>query len=332
MQNDPSGSSVPGRTEHFRVYARTVERASGTTTLLVGVNRDDITDPVALLKRLLAITVPAAVALGGVLAWVAASAALAPVERMRKELGDITSSTLERRVHSPTAGDEISRLATTMNATLDRLEDAVRRQQRLVADASHELRGPLQRIRSEVELSADRAALLREVDDLQRLVDDLLMMARNDAGAAVLRFQPVDLDDIVLREARRLRDRARVAVDISAVAAGPVEGDAAQLTRAVRNLLDNAERHARSRVTLRLTIDDGSVTLVVEDDGTGIAPQHRAHIFDRFTRLDEARTRDAGGSGLGLAIARDVIERHNGSVRLSDALPTRFIVILPERR
>ena len=226
-----------------------------------------------------------------------------------------------------------------MNETLDRLEDSIRRQQRFVGDASHELRGPLTRIRSELEVdlatgepndpSATERSVLRETIDLQHLVDDLLQLARSDDGLAEMTFELIDLDDIVLREARRLREHGRVTVVSRDVTAAQTYGDSRQLTRAIRNLFDNAERHAASTVNVHLSEVDGHVRLTVDDDGNGVPIEHRHAIFERFTRLDEARTRDGGGAGLGLAIVRDIIQRHNGTIALDEGPLTRFVISLP---
>jgi signal transduction histidine kinase len=330
---------VAGRSQEFRVLTRAVDTASGPAFLIVGINFDDVSDPVRIVSGLLAVCVPAVVLILALLTWWLTGRTLRPVEKMRAEMADISGTNLGRRVREPATGDEIDRLAHTMNETLDRLEDAVRRQQRFVADASHELRGPLTRIRSELEVDlahpelADPTATERRVLDeaigLQHLVDDLLQLARSDAGAAEMTAAPVDLDDIVLREARRLRDRGRVVIDTSRVSAAQVTGDRNQLGRAVRNLLDNAERHAVTTVTVTLDESDGNARLTVTDDGSGIEPTQRARVFERFTRLDDARTRDSGGSGLGLAITRDIVERHGGTVGLAEGLTTRFVLEIP---
>jgi signal transduction histidine kinase len=332
---------VPGRSEEFRVLTRSVDTAGGPAFLIVGINFDDVTDPVRIVSRLLALSVPAVVLILGLLTWWLTGRTLRPVEKMRAEMAEISGTNLGRRVREPETGDEIDRLAHTMNETLDRLEDAVRRQQRFVADASHELRGPLTRIRSELEVDlarpelADPTATERSVLDeaigLQHLVDDLLQLARSDAGAAEMTPAPVDLDDIVLREARRLRDRGRVVIDTSRVSAAQVIGDRNQLGRAVQNLLDNAERHAATTVTVTLDESDGIARMTVTDDGSGIDPAQRERVFERFTRLDDARTRDSGGSGLGLAITRDIVERHGGTIRLDDGPTTRFVLEVPAR-
>ena len=332
-------SNVPGRTEEFRVLVREISSNSAQVTLIVGVNNDDVTDPVRILTRLLAVTVPAVILILGALTWWLTGRTLRPVEKMRRELAEITGTNLGRRVAEPATGDEIDRLAHTMNETLDRLEDAIRRQQRFVADASHELRSPLTRIRAELEVDlatgepADptrtEQSVLDETLHLQQLVEDLLHLARGDDGIADSDFRPVDLDDIVLREARRLRARGRVAVDLKGVAAAQTIGDPHQLSRAVRNLFDNAERHAASTVTVGLDESEGRVLLTVSDDGDGISPEDRDVIFERFTRLDDARARDTGGTGLGLAIVRDIVQRHHGTVDLDSRAETRFMVELP---
>lgn len=332
-------SNVPGRTEAFRVLVREVESGSAQVTLIVGVNNDDVADPVRILTRLLAVAVPAVVLILGALTWWLTGRTLRPVEKMRRELAEITGTNLGRRVAEPATGDEIDRLARTLNETLDRLEGAIRRQQRFVADASHELRSPLTRIRAELEVDlatgepSDPArteqSVLDETLHLQQLVDDLLHLARGDDGIVDSDFRPVDLDDIVLREARRLRERGRVAVDLRGVAAAQTIGDPHQLARAVRNLFDNAERHAASTVTVGLDESEGRVLFTVSDDGDGISRKDRDVIFERFTRLDEARARDTGGTGLGLAIVRDIVQRHHGTVDLDSRAGTCFVVELP---
>ena len=332
-------SNIPGRTEEFRVLVREISSNSAQVTLIVGVNNDDVTDPIRILTRLVAVTVPAVVLILGALTWWLTGRTLRPVEKMRRELAEITGTNLGRRVAEPATGDEIDRLAHTMNETLDRLEGAIRRQQRFVADASHELRSPLTRIRAELEVdlatgepcdpTRTEQSVLDETVHLQQLVEDLLHLARGDDGIVDSDFQPLDLDDIVLREARRLRERGRVAVDLKGVAAAQTIGDPHQLARAVRNLFDNAERHAASTVIVGLAESEGRVLLTVSDDGDGISLEDRDVIFQRFTRLDDARARDTGGTGLGLAIVRDIVQRHHGTVELDSRAQTRFVVELP---
>lgn len=337
-----TANGLAGRPETFRVLARAVQTTRGGATLLVAVNLDDVTDPVGILIRLFVLAGPVVVVGFSAVAWWLTGRTLRPVESLRAEMAEITGSSPERRVSEPGTRDEIDRLASTMNLTLGRLESALRSQQRLVADASHELRGPLTSIRTALEVDLAQPAAARPMETeravlettigLQRLVDDLLHLARSDAGGERVDLvrQVMDFDDVVFREARRVGEAVDVHVDVSGVSAVQVLGDATLLGHAVRNLLDNGVRHATSTVTVTLDeTESGAARLSVIDDGDGVAPDDRDQIFDRFTRLDQARSRDAGGSGLGLAITREIVERHGGTVVLADSGPTRFIVDLP---
>ena len=335
-------NDVPRRSEIFRVLVRPIVVAGRNLTLVVAANNDDVTDPVSILTRILTATVPIVVAILGGLTWWLAGRTLRPVEQMRREMSTISATNVSARLAEPGTGDEIDRLAHTMNQTLDRLEATIERQRRFVADASHELRSPLTRIRSELEIDlaggrpadpdATERSVLAEAVDLHHLVEDLLQLARSDDNVESTPHQPVDLDDIVLREARRLAERGRVRVDLRGVSAAAVDGDPRQLTRAVRNLFDNAERHAITVVTVVLGERDDRVRFTVSDDGDGIPPRSREVVFERFSRLDDARSRDAGGTGLGLAIVRDIVERHGGTIHLDDSPRTRFVVELPALR
>jgi signal transduction histidine kinase len=324
----------------FRVLVRPLGGAANGT-LMVAKNLDDVDESVQTLTISLAVSIPVVTALLAGLVWWLTGRVLRPVEAIRREVSDIGPDELHRRVPTPGSDDEISRLADTMNQMLTRVEEATDRQRRFVADASHELRSPLTRLRSALEVAAahpdDREAeavfreLLADTGDLQKLVDDLLFLARSESGALTVPDEPVDLDDLVLAEARRVRERGTVRVDVAGVSAARTTGDAAQLRRAVRNLADNAERHAAGAVQLSLEETNGSCRLVVSDDGPGIAPEHREVVFKRFARLDEARSRDAGGAGLGLAIVQDIVLRHRGSVAIDgeDGVGTRVVVELP---
>jgi signal transduction histidine kinase len=328
----------------FRVLSRRVDTAGGPIVVHVAGSLDDVRDSTRVLATSLAVAIPLLLVVLAVLIWWLVGRTLSPVEAMRTEVAEIGATGLHRRLPQPDGDDEIARLATTMNAMLDRVEHATQRQHRFVADASHELRSPLTRMRTELEvdiahpdradLEATHRSILEETTHLQRLVDDLLQLARADALGTTAdggRREPVDLDDIVLRDARRLRADSRVQVDLTAVSAAQVPGDPDQLTRAVRNLIDNAARHASTTVTLALAEHDHTAILTVADDGPGIPPEEHERAFERFTRIDDARSASTGGTGLGLAITRDIIERHGGSIRIeAEHSPgTRFTVILP---
>lgn len=320
-------SARPLSPHDFRILVRAVETSTGSKTLVVAKNLDDVQESVRILITSLALAIPVVVALLAVVVWWLMGRVLAPVEAMRAEVASMRGSELHRRVPVQDTGDEISRLARTMNALLERVEQATERQREFVADASHELRGPLTRIRSALEVNlahpsatepgSTYRSLLGDTAQLQQLVDDLLFLARSESdhppGIAV----PVDLDDLVLAQVRQLRARARVRVDVRAVSAARILGDAKQLQRAISNLADNAERHAATTVTFALGEQDGRSELVVADDGPGIPPEQRAAVFERFTRLDDARSRDAGGAGLGLAIVQDIVARHGGKISVS---------------
>jgi signal transduction histidine kinase len=293
---------------------------------------------------------PVLVVLVGALIWVFGGVALRPVEAIRAEVADISGRDLHRRVPVPPTKDEVAQLAQTMNAMLDRLETAAAAQNRFVADASHELRSPLAALRASLEVAAahpDQASwsavagdALDETRRLQRLIDDLLALASSHPGRARTRREEVDLDEIVMSEARRLRAAGCVDIDLRRVSGGRVEGDSDQLARVVQNLMDNAQRHAESRVSVELTSDPESVLLVVENDGPPIPADERERIFEPFARLDESRSQDSGGAGLGLAIVKEIVSQHGGRVSVADTRSgARFEVRLaalggsvPERR
>lgn len=325
----------------YRVVAEAARTPRGPFVVLVARELEPVDHTVAAVMGLLAAGLPALVLLVAVTTWIVAGRALRPVEAIRAEVTAITDDQLGRRVPETDGRDEVARLARTMNAMLERLEAARDRQRRFISDASHELRSPIATIRHEAETAlanpadTDAVALARDVleEDLrmQALVEDLLVLARSDEGSVALNRRPVDLDDVLLAEVSRLRGRGNVRVDGSAISAGRVEGDPGQLVRVVRNLVDNAERHAANTVTLALRGDSTTVVLEVVDDGPGIEPDERERVFERFTRLDDSRTRGTGGYGLGLAIVREVIRSHGGTVRIADASAggARFVIELP---
>jgi signal transduction histidine kinase len=334
--DDPAGRSDHLRTvgelaaydTEYRVLSRLVPVDGiadvGWVVVHVATDIDEIHDGAEVLTDLLVVAIPIVTALLAVVVWWLIGRTLQPVEAIRSRVALMGGGDLHRRVPEPPTDDEIARLARTMNGMLERLEAAQRRQQRFVADASHELRTPLTRIRSELEVdmahperadpAATRGRVLDEALGMQGLLDDLLRLAQADAGAGGADSEPVDVDDIVLREARRLRDRGRVGVDVHGVSAGQARGDSGQLARLVRNLADNAERYAATTVRFTLAEDGDQLLLVVADDGPGIPAADRERVFGRFTRLDDARTRDAGGAGLGLAIVAEIVARHGGTV------------------
>ncbi|MGV9450869.1 sensor histidine kinase [Streptomyces sp. NPDC003635] len=225
---------------------------------------------------------------------------------------------------------------------LGRVARAEAAQRRFVSDASHELRSPVAAVRQHAEVAlahpdrADPSALAGTVREeavrMQRLVDDLLLLARADESALDAVRRPVDMDDLVLEEVRRLRAAPGPRIDSSGVGAARVTGDEEALRRLVRNLGENAARHARARVAFALTdTGDGQVRLTVDDDGPGVPPADRRRVFDRFVRLDESRARGEGGAGLGLAIVAEVASAHRGRAEAAEGGlgGARFVVTLP---
>lgn len=300
----------------------------------------DVEQSARTLRTLLLWIFPLLLAVLAVIAWRVIGAALAPVEALRRGAERIDESSSEsERLPVPPTGDEVSALATTLNAMLDRITVARRKQRAFVADAAHELRSPLASMRTQLEV-AERlgeggelpSELLADVDRLTMLVDDLLLLARADDAATTRQSSAVDVSALLSDVAGRYGD-ARVPVRTSPGLAGrhlQTWGPRADVTRALTNLVDNAVRHARTGVVLDATSVGHQVEVTVTDDGHGISVEDRERVFDRFTRLDEARDRDSGGSGLGLPITRTLLRRSGGDVRLEDAAPgLRAVVSLP---
>lgn len=296
---------------------------------------------VAGVRRSLYIAFPVLVSAAGATAWLLAGRALRPVEAIRTEVEEITASTLNRRVPVPESGDEVARLAETMNLMLDRLEDASNRQQRFVADASHELRSPVTAIRTELEVALLTARtddwpliaerLLSEEARLEAVIADLLLLASLDEPDVGSDAVVLDLSELALDEARRRV--GKVTVEVDAPAPVLVHGSRTQLRRALANVLDNADRHARATVRLAVHEREGRASVVVDDDGPGIPDADRERVFERFIRLDDHRSRNGnqGGSGLGLSLVRGILCRHGGDARV-DTAPlggARLVLDLP---
>jgi signal transduction histidine kinase len=320
---------------------REINTTAGSITLVAQQSLAEVNTTVDNLTTLMYFVVPLLVLLVAFAVWWFAGRALRPVEAIRAEAAAITGATMYRRVPEPGTDDEVGRLAHTMNAMLDRLEQSSQRQRQFVSDASHELRSPLASIRANLEVAlrnsarADWPAVARralaEDQRMEDTVAELLELARLDEleGDTRLDTLPeVDVDELVLDETVQPH---RVPVDVTKVSGGRVHGRREQLARMVRNLVDNAARHATSRVELTLRVHEDIVELVVDDDGPGVPLEDRGRVFARFTRLDDGRARDAGGLGIGLAIVQAVVEQHGGTVVVEDAPigGARFAVRLP---
>ncbi len=306
----------------YRVIGLSATLAGEPVAVYAASSLDPSRDAVIATAKALSLTGPLLLLIVGTTAWLLVGRSLRPVEAIRSEVAAITASELDRRVPEPATQDELGRLARTMNAMLGRLQLAHEEQRRFVSDASHELRSPLATMLTQLEVGLAHPtetdwvqvaqSMHREGIRLDLLVDQLLVLSSADGTP-----QPpevVDLDELVLLEVEAIRARNKVTVDLSSFSAARLPGRPDQLRSVVRNLLDNAERHAEKVVTVALRTDSDSAELVVADDGGGIALADRERVFDRFVRLQPARERDSGGAGLGLAIVRDVVAGHGGRV------------------
>ncbi len=348
----PSGTHPVIRTSHnlnvgtngeaFRVVAVRVSTGTRTYIVYVATSTRSIDQTITTTSALLLIGLPLLLLLVAGSTWAAAGTALRPVEAIRAQTASITSLDLSARVPEPRTQDEIARLARTMNDMLTRLHRAAEQQRRFSADAAHELRTPLTTLCTRAEVALAHPArtdwitttrvVLNQAEAMTRLVNDLLLLSRAEAHQLPPHRSDVDLDDLILAEAARLRELD--ACDIRVVALEPVcvQADPTQLARALRNLGDNAIRHARGRIELTLTHTAELATITITDDGPGIPQDQAEAIFDRFTRLDDARDHGHGGTGLGLALARELIKTHDGDLHLTRPGPlpgATFTITLP---
>lgn len=330
------GAVVRVMVDDHPYLAASKETDAGVLTVARPIEHVD--QAMATASAVLGVAVPLLLVVIGAVVWTVATRALAPVERMRRQVDDIDGTGLDRRVEAGRA-DELGALAATMNRMLGRIEQAQTTQRRFVSDVSHELRSPLATIRQHAEIAVAHPGstsveevgrvVLDEGKRMQELVEGMLLLARLDEHREHARA-PLDLDDLALAEVRRLRGMG-VAVDGQGIGAGRVVGSEVLLARALRNLVDNAVRHAAEGVTIRVVAAGALVLVEVEDDGAGVPADQRELIFERFARLDEARARDAGGSGLGLAIVREIARAHGGDVSVGSGAAggARFTLTLP---
>ena len=316
-----------GQNSPFRIVAAGVATPSGPETALVAESMDAVDDGTEAIIAALLVGLPVLAIVVTVATFLFVGRTLRPVEAMSRQAATITARSLHTRLPVPFADDEIADLAATMNTMLDRIETASAAQRRFVADASHELRSPLATIHANADLlvagtpdteAGPAGRIHTESKRMTRLVDDLLLLARADDQGLRLRHEDVDLDDLVYAERERVtleHPDLRVQGRVEPVR---VSGDADQLHRVLRNLVDNAVRHARRTVTISLAARGDSGEIGVGNDGPPIPAEDRERIFDRFVRLDDSRSRKGGGAGLGLAIARDIVTAHHGTLTVDD--------------
>ncbi|RYV51664.1 sensor histidine kinase [Pengzhenrongella frigida] len=320
-----SGTSASAYDRQARVAVLATSYQGAPATVVATVPLGEVQGLLRALRVSLGVVVPLLTALLAGAIWIVLGRALHPVEQLRRAAAQVALSGGPGSLPVPRSDDELGALARTLNEMLDRIEVGAARQRAFVADAAHELRSPLASLRASIEVARTHPAaytsaelaedLEGEVLRMQALVDDLLLLAR--VGSTPLVRADVDLARLaqVAAETSRPASAVGIPVRIETTGAGHARGDAAAVGRVVRNLLDNAVRHAGTRV--RVTVADGVVT--VEDDGNGVAEADRERVFERFVRLEESRQREAGGSGLGLAIAREIARENGGDVVLASS-------------
>lgn len=328
-----------GDTDEYLIAARGASVRDQALVVLVAAPIQVQADTVRTVALFLLGAAPLLVALVAAAVWALVGRSLQAVDRIRRQVAEIDARRLDERVEVPPTGDEVAALAATMNRMLDRLELSDRSQRAFFSDASHELRSPLSTLVTTAEVaSLDptgrrwldlQPTMLSESRRMQGLVEDLLTMAKADAEGLQLQHEDVDLEDVLDGEIRRLR-----AVSVHTVTTGltpvRIRGDERRLAQVFRNLLDNADRHAETVVAVGMERRDTGVVVWVDNDGDRIPPEDRTRVFERFVRLDAARSHDDGGSGLGLAISRAIVVGHDGSIRATEAAGRcRFEVVLP---
>lgn len=321
------GLPVGDERGRFAISARTVSSEDGPVIVIAGSSLEAVDDTWTAVLVFLLIGSPVLVGLVALVTLKVVDRALAPVEAIRNQVAEITDQGLNKRVPEPGSGDEIDRLAAGMNSMLARLEQSSERQRRFVADAAHELRSPLASARTTLEVTQrhhdDPAAILASIDDalidhdrLEHLLADLLTLARLDDPSAAASMTPVDLGDLT-EEFVAKTDNPHLRVTRVARGAN-VSGRSTQLERVLTNLIENALTNRYEKVEVSVETTDSDVIIRIDDDGPGIPQADRERVFDRFVRLDEARTSELG-TGLGLAIAREIIREHGGNVEIDNS-------------
>ena len=349
---DDAAFSVRGQRGGVRAVTERLDIGTPPLLLVATQSLRETSELVETARLAMLVTLPVALALALVAGYLLARRALDPIAAMTTQAGGIGGRNLHGRLSIRNADDELGRLASTFNSVLTRADQALAQQRRFTADASHELRTPVALIRAEADVALAGAmdgvaqyrealAVIRDVSvQLSRIVNDLFLLARADAGQASLTHESLYLDDVVTSTVHSLRSLAELrSVTLTMHVSGevPYRGDDELLRRALRNLIENAIRYSRPDGTVHVELEqaESMYRISVSDGGVGIAEEHQAHVFERFYRGDQARSRsepaDGVGAGLGLAIAREIAEQHGGRLVLhsSSEEGSRFELILP---
>lgn len=319
------------RGKHFRFAFEKLNVSGHAYTVEMGVPAEDAVETLQLFRSYLLVFSPFLLLVSAAVGYWMSRKALAPVDALVRTARDISGTNLNRRLESLKTGDELQRLTDTLNEMLGRIESAFQKITRFTADASHELRTPVSLIRTEAELALRRSRteaeykesmlqILQEAERTTLLIEELLELARADSGRESLIMQPVDLPDVLrsvvsswqqVAAARNLQ----FSTDISEPSAS-VMGDRTLLRRLADILLDNAFKYTPSPGSVRLALEvrEETAVIAVQDSGIGIAQEEQEKIFERFYRVDKARTRGQGGVGLGLAIAEWIVLQHRGAI------------------
>jgi heavy metal sensor kinase len=345
------GDEVSRRAASQRVRA---SAGNGSYVLVVSASFEPVTDKLADIREMLYLIVPASLLLSGLGGWFLARRSLSSVVAMSERAHRISAENLEQRLPVANPRDELGRLASTFNELLARLDKSFSHQRRFMADASHELRTPLSVMRTATDVTLEREGrtegeyrdALKIIDEqvrrLSRIVEDMFTLARADVGRQVLRPCDFYLDELVMEAARAasvLASSKGVEVTVAPAPETPFHGDEGLLRQMLLNLLDNAVKHTPGggSVQVGLAGSKGLLTITVADTGTGIPAEAQPHIFERFYRVDKARSRaeaahaGSSGAGLGLSIARWIAEAHGGRLELrrSEAAGSTFVASLP---
>jgi heavy metal sensor kinase len=336
----PSASPTPRFQEvnipelgRHRLLSAHLAGEDGPSTVVLLAPLEEVDEELRLLLGAILLAVPAVLLVSGGWSYLMARAALAPMERLRSSTEEITAARLDRRLPIANAHDELGRLSQTINAMIARLERSFLEIRRFTADASHEMRTPLTIIRTAAEIALDKnlgpaehrdllGGILEECERLTRLIEQLLALAREDAGPGATAIQALDLSSLVrhvVEDMRPLAEARGLALVVAVDSALRICGNELRLRQVCYNLLDNAIKYtpAGGTIAIRVERKDQAAIITIQDTGIGIPQEHLPFVFDRFYRVDKARSRSEGGTGLGLSIAQSILAAHSGRIELA---------------
>ncbi|APG28528.1 hypothetical protein A7E78_12155 [Syntrophotalea acetylenivorans] len=339
----------PGRHSQRQLILPLEQREGQRFFFQAAIGLGRVEQPLRDLRSLLLLYSPLALIVVAVCGWFLAGRALAPVNNITRAMRKVNADNLNRRLPVGKARDEISRLAETFNAMLANLEESFRKIRQFSGDASHELRTPLTILKGETEVALRWAkhpdefrkmleSSMEEIDRMGRIIEDLLTLAKSEAGTRSLVIKPFSLSDLlqgVYLQANTLGEAKKIKTYLNLEVTEEIRlmGDELRLRQVFLNLIANAVNYTPEggQVEITLAVVDGEAKVTVSDSGIGIPAEHLPHIFDRFYRVDKARNREDGGTGLGLAIVKSLAEAHGGRVEVASTPGegTSFTVFLP---